>query len=64
MYGRVSRSLTVHINREVVEMGSFLLLPIIHAIIPQASQCAIAVIRWKQTPVVIPAREPIFRCDF
>lgn len=32
-----------------MEMGSSLLLNITHAIIPLASQCAIAVIRWKQT---------------
>lgn len=64
MYGHEPQSLTVHINREVVEMGSFLLLHIIHAITPQASQRAIAVIRWKQTLVAIPAREPIFRCEF
>lgn len=42
-------TLTVHINGVVVEMGSSLLLHITHAIIPLASQCAIAVIRWKQT---------------
>ncbi len=42
-------TLTVHINRVVVEMGSSLLLRITHAILPLASQCAIAVIRWKQT---------------
>lgn len=55
----------MHINRVVVEMGSFLLLHITHAIIPLASQCAIAVIRWKQTLLAaIPARELIFRCGF
>ncbi len=32
-----------------MEMGSSLLLCITHAILPLASQCAIAVIRWKQT---------------
>lgn len=32
-----------------MEMGSSLLLHFTHAIIPLASQCAIAVIRWKQT---------------
>lgn len=42
-------TLTLHINRVVVEMGSSLLLHITHAIIPLASQRAIAVIRWKQT---------------
>lgn len=42
-------TLTVHINRVVVEMGSSLLLHITHAIIPLASQCAITLIRWKQT---------------
>lgn len=39
----------MHINRVVVEMGSSLLLHITHAIIPLASQCASAVIRWKHT---------------
>lgn len=45
----VADSRSVHINRMVVEMGSTLLLHITHAIIPLASQCASAVIRWKQT---------------
>ncbi len=50
MYCHLRRlTLTVHINRVVVEMGSSLLLHFTHAIIPLASQCAIAVIRWKQT---------------
>jgi len=45
-------TLTMHINRVVVEMGSSLLLHITLAIIPLASQCASSVIRWKQTLVL------------